>query len=301
MVALISAFLFSLVIVGAQILEKSLILSARSLTKNSPIQGMSNLVVWYESTMAQSFEDENITSGSAVGVWRNINPSDINQNITIVNDVVTVNDNNAAVAGGTISPTYESSTINRLPAVSFHSDSSQFFTFDGTGISNSDYTVIVVEQRRKATLNYFITGSSSTEDQSLLLGYEDESTIYFGQEGNIVATAIESFFANNNIPRIHIFRFNSSLTSTTCKNYFCYQKDVGACGGSNPQTLADVGSADQCQGLISNIGAQIGKNSGSNYYGGDIGEIIIFNKYINDDERRSVELYLSKKWGIVLN
>ncbi|MFT6105862.1 MAG: prepilin-type N-terminal cleavage/methylation domain-containing protein, partial [Rickettsiales bacterium] len=60
MVALISAVLLSLIVGGQQIMEKSAISSARSLTKKSPIQGMSNLVVWYESTMAQSFDDENI-------------------------------------------------------------------------------------------------------------------------------------------------------------------------------------------------------------------------------------------------
>jgi hypothetical protein len=75
---------------------------------------------------------------------------------------------------------------------------------------------------------------------------------------------------------------------------------VGSCNGDNPQAFIVLGSANQCQGLVSYNNAQIGKYS-ENPYKGDIGEIIIFNKYINDDERRNVEIYLSKKWGIELN
>ncbi len=37
------------------------------------------------------------------------------------------------------------------------------------------------------------------------------------------------------------------------------------------------------------------------YYNGDIAEIIMFNRALKNEERRSVESYLGKKFNIVLN
>jgi hypothetical protein len=279
-------------------MEKSAISSARSLTKKSPIQGMSNLVVWYESTMAQSFDDENIVSGSDVDIWRNINPERINSTITIVNDVVTVNDNNAAAAGGVSSPTYSTKTINRLPTVSFDDTLGQSFNFDGSSLVGSDYTVIFVEQRRRGGLsNYIISGNSSVDNQNLSLGYRFPAQIHFAQFTNNYTITVPNFSESFIIPRIHIFRFSSN--ANPCKDYHSYQNG-GIINGSNPQDLDDAGTVDMCQGLTAYNNSAIGVFQGDTFYRGDIGEIIIFNKYINDDERRGVELYLSKKWGIDL-
>jgi prepilin-type N-terminal cleavage/methylation domain-containing protein len=286
--SLIVAVLLALVFEGSQIVEQSRITTARSLTKSSPIAGMSDLVVWYESTMAESFDDENLVSGYEVDTWHNINPAKKSS--------PTPND---AAVGGANSPTYITNTINNLPAVSFDNALSQYFTFDGTSLANSDYTVIVVEQRRKGGIsNYFISGNSNVANQNLSLGYKIPTQIHFAQFSNNYVITVPNFSASLTIPRIHIFRFSSN--ASPCKEYHSYQNG-GIINGSNPQTLTSDGSTDMCQGLIAYNSATIGAFSNTNFYKGDIGEIIIFNKYINDDERRSVELYLSKKWGIDLN
>lgn len=45
----------------------------------------------------------------------------------------------------------------------------------------------------------------------------------------------------------------------------------------------------------------IGKTFNTEYMNGTIGEIIIFDRALNTEERRSVELYLSKKWSIKIS
>ncbi|MBM5781912.1 MAG: LamG domain-containing protein [Pelagibacterales bacterium] len=50
-----------------------------------------------------------------------------------------------------------------------------------------------------------------------------------------------------------------------------------------------------------NIGLAVGASfSNWEYYQGYIGELIVFSRALNDEERKSVEKYLSQKWGIPL-
>jgi hypothetical protein len=46
--------------------------------------------------------------------------------------------------------------------------------------------------------------------------------------------------------------------------------------------------------------AQIGRRRTIDYYTGDIAEIIMFTRYINDQERQDIEAYLSSKYDIPL-
>ena len=147
--------------------------------------------------------------------------------------------------------------------------------------------MVVVEQRSNdASINYFISGDNPSGTNTLLmLGYKFNNTITFGQFSNNYQFTVSSFSSPK--PKIHIFRFSSSLG----KNYYL---------NGIAQTPSSVAGASPTQGLTSYTNAQIGDYLGVNYYAGYIGEIIIFNKYINDTERQDIESYLSKKWSINL-
>ena len=49
---------------------------------------------------------------------------------------------------------------------------------------------------------------------------------------------------------------------------------------------------------ILNIGSYNSGSTRAHYLDGDIGEIIIFNRALKNEERKAVEDYLAKKWGI---
>ena len=105
--------IISIVIVGiakgSKILQNAGLARAQSLTKSSPVIGMSNLVVWYESAMQNSFKGDEAIDGSSVGTWYNISP--------YVNQLTTTT--NAAQSTPANQPTYVSSGINGLPAIKF--------------------------------------------------------------------------------------------------------------------------------------------------------------------------------------
>ncbi len=268
-VLVITAVLIAVIAKGGQILGKSRAVSAQSITKSSPIPHISNLLIWYETTMENSFNEADLASGN-INTWININP--------------TVKTNNA-LAG--VAPTYTKNAMNGLPALRFNG-STQFLTFDGTGIVNSDYTIVVVEQRRSSQpANYFIGGING----DFSIGYSETTTVIFDtNDGNIQLFTVPAY--SSPIPKINIFRFSSITSITDNRDYYLNGTLMPWYSFGTPILNAVTDVYD---------GAQIGRNWDVFYYNGDIGEIIIFNKYLNDDERKSVEKYLSQKWSITIS
>ncbi len=259
---------------GSRVVAKSKFLSAQSITKSSPIPSITNLLVWYETTMDGSFVASEAANGP-INTWYNLNPASNGSS----------NANNA-VAG--TPPVYTANTINSLPVLVFNGTTgNNYLTFDGTALANSDYTVIVVEQRTSSRAqNYFISGNdASLTNQVLSLGYKLNGKMAFSQLSNNYDINVSNY--STPITRINVFRFSSTVGKD------CFINGVN-------QTLLASGSPVPTQGLISYVNAQIGRHFTGNNFVGNIGEIIIFTKYINDDERKDIEKYLGKKWGVAI-
>lgn len=287
MVIVIVSILIIAVSSGSRALNRSRVISAQSLNKSSPVLSTSNLIAWYETTSENSFKDADISS-TQINTWYNLNPS------------LSVAANNALAPNTNCAPIYTKTAINGLPALFFNGTDTttanrDYLTFDGTALANNDYTVIVVEERTGGNTDrtrFFVSGFDSVtspdtlNNRVLMLGYDYVSStdlIIFGQNSNDYQYNIEDFSVP--VPRIHVFRFSSTIG----KKYRLNGQD---------KTLVDQGGAVPTQGLISYRNAQIGRYSNSTNYLGYIGEIIIFNKYVNDDETQEIERYLNKKWRV---
>jgi len=70
-------------------------------------------------------------------------------------------------------------------------------------------------------------------------------------------------------------------------------------GGYNGAIAGDYGAGTAP--LI--LGARDPQNIGKfdSYFSGKIGEIIIFNRSVRNDERKLIEKYLAKKWSLDIN
>jgi len=270
-VMMVTALLIAAISKGSNIVLKSKLLAAQSVTKSSPIPRITNLLVWYETTMEDSFVSSEASQGP-ISTWYNLNPL-----------LKGTNNTNNALAGN--APTYTEKKINNLPALVFDG-ASNYLTFDGTAIASSNYTLVIVEQRsNNSSTNYFISGNGTLGSNKVPhFGYRTNTSITFAQFGNDLNASVPAY--TYQIPRIHIFRFNSA----TGKNLYI-----------NGTVFINSTTASAKNGLTSYESAQIGRYTTTAYYTGDIGEIAIFNKYINDDERKDIEQYLGKKWGIKIN
>lgn len=263
---------------GSRIIRESKLKSARALTTSSPVASTSGLIIWIESTSEKSFADSeevDTTLGTTgtISTWNDINPQASTQN--------------SPTQGVTADkPRYIASGINGLPSINFDGVS-DFMNFDGSALANNNYTVIAVEQRRSATAPmYFIGGSGITLNTRFHAGYFTNTAPAFRQYSNDFDALGAVGGYTSPIPRIHMFVFNSN----SGKKYYLNGTDT---------TLTNTGGGVATNGLTSNAGAIIGKVGPENlHFNGDIGEIIIFNKTLNNLERTSIESYLESKWSI---
>jgi prepilin-type N-terminal cleavage/methylation domain-containing protein len=265
---------------ASRLVRTSKISKAQALTKSSPISSITGLTMWLETTSEASFrgtfnDNETISGISGTEVWFDINPL---SNIKY----------HAKSAGA--NPNYSIKGINDLPALYFNG-TSQYLRLDPNILINTEYTVIVVESPTRAATSspaYFIgsDGPCSGSD-CFTFGYATAAipTVRFGHwsydldNDGYSLGSLSSY--NLKKPSIHI-----GITSKAGKSY---HKD-GVTGASSGQNIL----------LATNSSMNVAKSL-TNYYQGFIGEIIVFNKALNAEERRVVETYLSKKWDIPVN
>lgn len=252
---------------GIEALRKSKLVTAQNLTEQSSVAQTKDLYLWLETSLAKSFLDNENDNGLKISKWRDINPQNL-----IANDATqSVNLNQ---------PTLIFDRFNgAIPAVFF--DGNDFLNFIGKDLANSSYTIFIVEKRMSAE-NFlaFIGGQNASANSNLVLGYRNSTTITQSHYNNDLDFSISAF--DSPIARIHTFLFNTTIG----KQYYLN-------GGDSP----DSSNTMQTSPLNSFDNSWIGRYLG-NYYFGDFGEIIIFKRSLRNEERKSIENYLSKKYNI---
>ena len=246
------------------LLKKSKIAAAQSLTKASPIAGITDNALWLESSIESSFKDTESSTGDSVSTWYDQKNS-VNKSSVI------------AVGTG---PTY-SNTINYIHAVKFSGSTANYLQVsDASFLNNSDYTIIVLEKRQSSSAGYFIGDSSvSTANQTLLLGYSADAAIAHSQgTGNSYTSNVSTYSSSTDTPRVFTFISDSTSGKKTYINGMLASQSSDTTKLSNITTLA------------------IGKG-----YTGEIGEIAIFTRALKSEERKATEDYLGKKYSSKIN
>ncbi len=253
---------------GSRIIRASKLQSAQSLTNSSPVHLMDNMILWLETTLDKSFVaseavDTPLATNGTITTWKDINPYAQSPN------------NPVQTGAANTRPRYIANGINGLPSLNFNG-STNYFTYDGSGLVGSSFTIFVVERHRTNSTTYFMGGLDQTTNRNLHISagqfdqyshgnYYDAGTVNFSQR-------LHSYVLRVGVSREY-YR-NGVFQTPTC------------CG--NPDYDA----------LLSYNGPQIGRVYTTAYFNGDLGEIIMFKKALTNAERISVEGYLKTKWGI---
>ena len=251
------------IVVGTSLVKRARIESAKSLTNRSPIKATEDLVMWFEGSLLDSFANGQSTNGTSISSgWNNIGG---------------VNNISSATVDGT-APIYANS-INSIPAVKFEGNNALKV---GVGsINNSDYTIMITEQRESNKADNYLLGDPSITgtNQNLLIGYKTDGTIVHSQGGATTSyTSAINGYASYSGPRVIIITHSASEGNKTYVN--------GIFAGKLTTNTAKEPIAD-----LANLA--IGKN-----YIGQIGELAVFKRALSDTEITDISDYMSNKWRI---
>ncbi len=188
-----------------------------------------------------------------------------------------VNNISSATVDGT-APIYANS-INSIPAVKFEGNNALKVGVDS--INNSDYTIMITEQRESNKADNYLLGDPSITgtNQNLLIGYKTDGTIVHSQGGATTSyTSAINGYASYAGPRVIIVTHSASEGNKTYVN--------GILAGKLTTNTAKEPIAD-----LANL--SIGKN-----YIGQIGELAVFKRALSDTEITDISDYMSNKWRI---
>jgi prepilin-type N-terminal cleavage/methylation domain-containing protein len=255
--------------------KKARLQSARSLTNSSPVNLIDGLTLWLETTSEESFETKNIIDNASINKWVGINKRRQDGNATQINSVN--------------QPKYAIKGINELPALSFNGSSSYFNLPDGViPFGDSSYTIFIVSKPEGTGNQTLVFGGSYGVNYSC-------NSIRYNGNGQLMnywwGTGV---FTTINLPsagQSNVISFTYNTTSSIIDSYI-----NGSIGTPFTTTTDRISpSTNNLIGVRGSTGAPAG-----DWMQGKIGEIIIFDRNLEDDERKDVELYLSKKWRIPL-
>lgn len=255
---------------GSSIIYSSRITSARSLTAKSNINAIPGLIAWYETSLLDSFRLDQTTDTTQLVEWRDISPDSI------------AAQKNKLIRTASSAVTYKKEGINGLPSVQFTSSGNFYLTSFAQGpLGQSTVFAVVRPAATVGTSIFAILDSSASGVGNTMLGFTfDKVHLNLGTAQNTSTTGAPSFTINSNY-------IVAAYYDNTNSRAFVNDAVTMAGGG----TLSP--------GTNPFIGLIVGTNrSGSSPMTGLISEIIIYNRPLSLDERKSVMSYLSKKYKI---
>ena len=276
-VVLIIGILVAGVTQSTRLLSQAKTSSAKTLTQSSPVSSVKNLVLWVESTSDASFNSNETDDASAITDWYDINPQN-----SLKNSFTATN-----------KPTYALSAINGLPAVKFNGANIMNSANFSNIITNSVTVFAVVKlpasvaaqpiiaKRAGNSANFqFGTGTSSAGwqfcDSTCLTNYAAGSNAAVSANGSYVASVV--------------YNGSSTAVATSTSTGIAFFQN-GALANA-VQTTTTSPSTSVAGSLT------LGGDGVNGFFGGHIGEVIVFDRAIKKEERQSIEGYLGKKWGI---
>jgi len=274
-VILIIGMLIAGISQGIDLYQDSRLATARSLTQNSRVGRIENLDLWLEATADKSFDKSEIEDGSLITKWYDINPKNTQSNYVF--------------SSGNNRPKYlKSCPENNLPCLEFTSANSQYLESLNSIPETTDLSIFFV-------VNFKVINSSCCAAILTSVGTWQPKDVHINLTESKFQYAIKTspasdlnFLSNSNPLNKKLYMIET-IDGNTLNLYF---------NGINQGSVATnyvkkIGNF--------NIGRWLNGATPSRYLDAYIHEIIIFRKKLDDNERKDVEKYLSKKWAIKIN
>ena len=273
-VILIVGILISGVSLGVDLYQDFRLASARSLTQNSRVGRINDLVLWLEASQKSSFEPDNIADGIAITKWKNIAPNLLANDRARFDAVKT----SLSVSG----PIYRENAINSLAGLEFVNSENRCMQvasgFDGNGKDTTVFLVI------KTAENW-----SSSSDYRMLSRWPTGSAFYEIRTNETPfsnGVNFSKFTYNAKTNKLYILNFIINRSENI--NFYFNKKKLTSIEDSWTGTYSNSVLYVGCKGAIP---------PSFGFPNAHYLELIIYDRALNDNERIAIEDYLSKKWG----
>ncbi len=256
----------------------------------SPVETIPNLEVWLRADLGISEGD-----GVAVTTWEDQSGNG--------NDFV-------GTAGSGTAPVFESSsaTLNSQPSVIFAGNGDYFEDSDGdvNYIDNATEFSLFVVLKSDVTgtdRGLFNTQVPDNDDKTLTIRYDASGANGAGAFTNVVKTGILANSADNQLESFSdIQTTGSQIISLQWDSGLLYDLYVDGIL-NNPSSAADPPpsgtiSAAAATTAILGKGGKDDPNVSNQSWDGEIAEFIYYSRSLTDEERESVEDYLSEKYDV---
>jgi prepilin-type N-terminal cleavage/methylation domain-containing protein len=272
-VILIIGILVAGVTSSSRLITRMKVVTAQNLTRNSPVSSIKDLSFWIETSLDESFDNAEESEDSPITNWFDLNPQ----------TSFKVNANQSTVDN---KPKFKTAIFNGLPGILFDG-TNDFLLTSSSGIVGKGLTIFIVAKRTgfptwQGMLSGIPTSTVWDHDQTGFLAYLDVNNGYIHTgASNTYWASVAQTNPMDNVP----FIFTNVFTGSTNITYL--NTSVGVT--TNITTNFNV---DKLY-----IGSRYG-NGPTQFYRGHVGEIVIYSRALNTEERLAVTAYLSKKYAI---
>ena len=282
--------------------------TARNVTQSSAMPWVNYIVSWQDSTAEDAFKEEETDDGDKISRW---NGAEVRYSDRI-NFIQNTADNQ---------PIYKANGMFGLPSVLFdgtndffeserseqdvltYRSASIFGAFEVTDVNSTDKRTIFFNPADTCGMELEISHNSDNKSGNLAVS----SNSGCGGTPNATSSPF-GFFVNNEkvILSIIIYSTPTDLGSTANIKFYKngYLQDSNQVG-SNSYNSAIINSLKSYSANYHKFylgSTKATENSiPKNFFKGIIGELIIFNRSVNNDDRKEIERYLGRKWGVKVN
>ena len=182
--------------------------------------------------------------------------------------------------------TLVTNAINGQPAMRFNATSNEMSNTSTTGLNFSAFSFLTVFRRGAV--------NTTVAHTFLVIGAPAASGRQFRLTG-LGSNAMELVQANTAV----VARAQTAITSTTAYNIGVL--NYGANGAYAFFLNGNPDGNGSNLTTFSGTSLYVGSRGATEYYDGDIAEIIVYDNTVSDSDRQGLECYLSRKYGINVN
>jgi hypothetical protein len=292
---------------ASRVIGSMRITTARNVTQSSAMPWINYIVTWYDATASDAFKESETNDGNKISLWNGaeIRYSD-RINITQVED----SKKPIFVANGMyglpsikfdgVDDYFESENLEQ--AILTYRSGTVFIVFEPKTTSTTSERSIFYQPSecgREFNVGYGFGGqkgnfglASSSKESCGSPNATSSGLDYVVTNEKIVASIViyQAPMTKGDISNIKIYR--NGYLETTYKVNEGYNSTLI----ESSNKYADGSSRIYVGAIKTNDTA-----NPSSFFEGLLGEMIVFNRSLNNEDRKEIEKYLGKKWGIKVN